>query len=95
MLPLSRFLGRLLDEFFELGQLFRKLCEGIPILLVGLGGLSKAFLACSIFLELATLVCVVCLVWPVVLLSQLTKFVRRSLFLRDAIGRGTHTFTLA
>ena len=58
MLLLLRFLGRFLDKFFKLGQLFSKLHEGISLLLVGLVGLTKAFLARSILLKLATLICV-------------------------------------
>ena len=78
MLPLSRFLGRLLDEFFELGQLLSELREGIPIFLLGLKGLSKAFLLRPILLELETVTRVVCLMRSAVLLAQLTEFCRRS-----------------
>ncbi len=89
MPPLARrFFHRFLDEFFKLGQLLVKLRR--------LKGLSKAFLLRPILIELEKVTRVVCLVRSAVLFAQLTEVCQRSfLLLWDAIGRGTHTFTLA
>lgn len=68
----AQFLGSLLDNFLELGQAFYNLCTGMPILLLGLGGLTKAFLVYLIQLEIDTLK--ECLVQSIVCLAQLTNF---------------------
>ena len=86
----------LLDKLLKLGKFVRKLGEQVSGLAGGLSIRTAKFLLRANFLVLMTILGIMRCVRSAVLLAQLTKMIRRRFcFLRDAIGRGTHTFLLA